>query len=82
MYQLGLFEHVCPHHGAMKLVEIADNDIVVGYAWFCVNDESGSRDYCDECQDALDTEIPVDLPKVGEKSHFVTGEESSVKKDV
>ena len=81
MLQLGLFEHVCPQHGPMKLVEIS-SDFVLGYAWFCVNDDAGSRDYCDECQDATDDEIPVDRPKVGEMSHFVTGEESRVKKDV
>jgi len=68
--QLGLFEHFCPYHGPMELVEIADNDIVIGYAWFCVNNDEGSRDYCDECQDALEDEIPVDRPKVGERSRY------------
>lgn len=43
---------VCPRgHGAMKLVVITQGEALLGYAWFCVNDDRGSPDYCDECQD-------------------------------
>lgn len=56
----------CPLHGPMKKVTISqgegDEEIILGYAWFCVNDDTGSPDYCDYCEDC-DDPMPAQEPR-------------------
>jgi hypothetical protein len=33
----------------------------LGYVWFCVNNDSASKDYCDECEDAELEQMEMEL---------------------
>ena len=48
----------CPHHGPMKKVTVEYDGRIIGYLWFCVNDDSEKPDYCDNCEDC-DDPIPT-----------------------
>lgn len=63
-------EHVCAQHGPMVLNEISCGDVVIGYIWFCAMDGLDGREYCDECENCADDEVPPVYPKVGERSRF------------
>lgn len=52
----------CPLHGPMIKVTIEIDDDILGYAWFCVNDDESSPDYCDNCEDC-DDPIPAAQPR-------------------
>lgn len=45
----------CPLHGPMKLVKLTqgegEEEKLLGWVWFCVNDDQGKPDYCDNCED-------------------------------
>lgn len=59
---------LCPHgHGPMMKVTVSQGDVLLGYLWFCVNDDEGSPDYCDECEDC-DDPLPV---QIGQMEMFV-----------
>jgi hypothetical protein len=50
---------LCPQgHGPMKLIRFTQgegkDEIELGFAWFCVNDDRSQPDYCDECEDYHD----------------------------
>ncbi len=41
---------LCPQgHGPMMLIDVQQGDRDLGPLWFCVNDDSSTSDYCDEC---------------------------------
>jgi hypothetical protein len=55
----------CPLHGPMRKVTITQgngkDERILGYAWFCVKDDSSQPDYCDYSEDC-DDPIPVHKP--------------------
>ena len=50
---------LCPRgHGPMMLMVITQGEgveeITLGKFWGCVNNDTGSKDYCDECEDYIE----------------------------
>lgn len=57
---------VCPRgHGPMMLVTITQGEgkgaLFLGKVWFCVNNDSSSKDYCDECEDYVEEPKQLEL---------------------